>query len=73
MRLPDFEYLQPESLKEVLDLLAEHGDEASLLAGGTDLLVRLRQRLGTPTHLISNFSLVPYPIIPLKIMTHLAG
>lgn len=53
MQLPDFEYLQPESLKEVLDLLAEHGDESSLLAGGTDLLVRLKQRLVTPTRLIS--------------------
>jgi len=53
VRLPEFEYLKPESLEEVLDLLAEHGTEASLLAGGTDLLVRLKQRLVTPTHLIS--------------------
>ena len=37
------DYLRPESLKEALVLLAEHGKEAGILAGGTDLLVQLRE------------------------------
>ena len=37
-----FEYLRPETLDDALAILAEHGPAARLLAGGTDLLVRLR-------------------------------
>jgi carbon-monoxide dehydrogenase medium subunit len=38
-----FEYLRPESLDELLALMREHGPRARLLAGGTDLLVRVRK------------------------------
>ena len=34
-------YIRPGSLEEALDLLAEHGDAARIVAGGTDLLVEL--------------------------------
>ncbi|AEV28071.1 aerobic-type carbon monoxide dehydrogenase, middle subunit CoxM/CutM-like protein [Sphaerochaeta pleomorpha str. Grapes] len=37
-----FSYIAAETLDEVLQLLAENGPEAKLLAGGTDLLVRIR-------------------------------
>jgi carbon-monoxide dehydrogenase medium subunit len=37
-----FAYARPESEAEVLELLAAHGREARLLAGGTDLMVGLR-------------------------------
>jgi CO/xanthine dehydrogenase FAD-binding subunit len=37
------QYLRPESLDELLTLLRTHGSGARLLAGGTDLLVRLRK------------------------------
>ena len=37
-----FEYARPESLDELLALRSAHGSKAKLLAGGTDLLVRLR-------------------------------
>ena len=37
-----FSYLRPRSIDEVVGLLATHGAAARLLAGGTDLLVRLR-------------------------------
>jgi len=37
-----FAYERPESLAEAVGLLAEHGPEARLLAGGTDLIIRLR-------------------------------
>jgi len=53
MRLPKFEHLQPESLEEALDLLSEHGEEAKAIAGGTDLLVSMKQRLLTPKYLLN--------------------
>ncbi|TEU21782.1 MAG: hypothetical protein E3J21_01645 [Anaerolineales bacterium] len=53
MRLPKFEHLQPESLEEALDLLSEHGEEVKVIAGGTDLLVSMKQRLLTPRYLLS--------------------
>src|SRR5262245_52603818 len=37
-----FSYLRPRSIEETVDILAKHGPAARLLAGGTDLLVRLR-------------------------------
>jgi CO/xanthine dehydrogenase FAD-binding subunit len=37
-----FAYARPGTLAEVVALLAEHGPEARLLAGGTDLVIRLR-------------------------------
>jgi CO/xanthine dehydrogenase FAD-binding subunit len=37
-----FTYLRPASLAEAVSLLEEHGTDARLLAGGTDLIIRLR-------------------------------
>jgi 4-hydroxybenzoyl-CoA reductase beta subunit len=53
MRLPRFEHLQPESLEEALDLLGEHGEEIQVVAGGTDLLVSMKQRLLTPRYVLN--------------------
>jgi CO/xanthine dehydrogenase FAD-binding subunit len=41
--LRPFRYHRPDNLSDILALLAEHGSDAYLLAGGTDLIVRLRQ------------------------------
>jgi carbon-monoxide dehydrogenase medium subunit len=49
----DFDYLEPTQAHGVCDLLAMHGDEARLIAGGTALLLALRQRLVMPQTLIS--------------------
>ncbi len=38
-----FLYARPENFDEVLGLLTEYGPDARLLAGGTDLLVRIRK------------------------------
>jgi CO/xanthine dehydrogenase FAD-binding subunit len=37
-----FAYERPESLAEAVGILVEHGPDARLLAGGTDLIIRLR-------------------------------
>ena len=37
-------YFEPSSVRECVELLEEYGPEARLLAGGTDLVVRLRSR-----------------------------
>ena len=37
-----FAYERPTSLGDAFDLLTEHGADARLLAGGTDLIIRLR-------------------------------
>ena len=47
-----FAYLRPETLDELLDLVRAHGAGARLLAGGTDLLVRLRARRESPAVVI---------------------
>lgn len=43
-----FAYVRPASLSEAFALLDEHGPEAVLLAGGTDLVVALRNRSVRP-------------------------
>jgi CO/xanthine dehydrogenase FAD-binding subunit len=43
-----FEYARPSTLSDVFDLFDDHGPEASLLAGGTDLIVALRNRTLKP-------------------------
>jgi len=53
VRLPRFDYLGPETLDQTLDLLATHKDDAKILAGGTDLLVRMKKGLLKPKVLIS--------------------
>lgn len=57
MLLPRFDYLEPENLEGALDLLATHGEDAKILAGGTDLLVRMKKGLLKPKVLISLKSL----------------
>lgn len=40
--LPDFELFIPTSLNECLELLARHGEKATVMAGGTDVLVMMK-------------------------------
>jgi carbon-monoxide dehydrogenase medium subunit len=47
-----FRYDRPESLEEGLDLLAEHGDESSVLAGGQSLVPLLALRMAQPSRLV---------------------
>lgn len=43
-----FDYADPTTLAEASALLLAHGDEASLMAGGTDLLVEIKEQLRRP-------------------------
>ncbi len=47
-----FEYIAAESPGHALELLADYGDEAKLLAGGHSLLPMMKLRLATPAVLI---------------------
>ena len=44
-----FDYARPASVAEAVALLAEHGAGARVLAGGTDLVIRLRDGTLTPS------------------------
>jgi carbon-monoxide dehydrogenase medium subunit len=47
------EYLEPSSLDDALSVLAELGDDATVVAGGTAIAIMLRQRLLHPVALVS--------------------
>src|SRR6187200_2724949 len=47
-----FDYLAPGSVEEALAALAEHGDDAKVIAGGQSLLPVLRMRLNAPEMVI---------------------
>jgi hypothetical protein len=47
-----FEYQRADSAEAALSVLAEHGDEAKLLAGGHSLLPLMKLRLATPSVLV---------------------
>jgi carbon-monoxide dehydrogenase medium subunit len=52
MKLPDFKYEAPATVADAIALLAEHQDEASLLAGGQSLIPLLALRLAHPAVLV---------------------
>ena len=47
-----FDYVAPTSVEEALAALAEHGDDAKVIAGGQSLLPVLRMRLNAPEVLV---------------------
>ena len=47
-----FDYHQPESLADAVDLAARFGGQASFLAGGTDLIVQIERGRVAPRHVI---------------------
>ena len=52
MKPAPFEYLAPTSLDQALAVMAEHGDDAKLLAGGQSLIPVMNFRLAQPTMLV---------------------
>lgn len=49
----EFEFMEPTSVAEAGRLLAELGDDARAWAGGTALILAMRQRMLAPTHVVS--------------------
>jgi carbon-monoxide dehydrogenase medium subunit len=47
-----FEYLEPQSLQEAVDFLAQRGEDARILAGGQSLIPLMKLRLARPKYLI---------------------
>lgn len=47
-----FTYHRPRTVQAALRLLAEHGAEAKVLAGGQSLLAMMKLRLAAPAHLV---------------------
>ena len=48
MKPAAFRYTRPDSVAEAVELLASHGDDAAVLAGGQSLVPMLNMRLSTP-------------------------
>lgn len=52
MKAPSFDYVRAQSLDQVFTLLAKHGDDAKIVAGGQSLMPMLNMRLAAPSLLI---------------------
>ena len=44
MYLPDFEYYAPDNIAEACKLLTQFGEKAKLLAGGTDIIIKMKKK-----------------------------
>lgn len=53
MNLPRFTHATPSTLEEVLRLLKERGERSTILAGGTDVIVAMKQRTYVPDILVN--------------------
>jgi carbon-monoxide dehydrogenase medium subunit len=49
----DFEFHNPGSLSEAFALLETYGEDARVMAGGTALVIQMKQRLSQPEHVIN--------------------
>lgn len=52
MSLPSFKLLRPSTLTEAVDLLGRDSEEVKVIAGGTDLLPSMKQKLFAPPFLL---------------------
>jgi 4-hydroxybenzoyl-CoA reductase subunit beta len=50
--LPSFQLLRPKTLDEAFVLMARHDGEVRIVAGGTDLLPSMKQKLFTPPYVL---------------------
>lgn len=53
MSLPQFKLLRPHTIAEAVDHLREHAGNIRVLAGGTDLIPSMRQKLFEPEYVLS--------------------
>lgn len=50
--LTDFEYFAPKTLSDALDLVGRLGNRAKILAGGTDLIIMMKEKMIKPENVI---------------------
>ena len=48
MKSPAFDYIRADSPQHAFELLAKHGDDARVIAGGQTLLATLNMRASSP-------------------------
>ncbi len=48
-----FNYFEPKTMDEAVQLLQQHNGQAMILAGGTDLLVEIKGKLRSPDHVVN--------------------
>ena len=53
MKLPPFEYLAPRTTLEALEMMSRYRGKVRIVAGGADVMNLLRQRLHTPSYVMS--------------------
>ncbi len=53
LRLPRFDYLAPKTINEACLLLSKYEGTAKIMAGGTDLLVSVKQKKITPSYVVN--------------------
>jgi len=52
MPLPKFDYIRPRTMRKLVSALAERKADAKIIAGGTDLVVLLRDKIVRPNYVI---------------------
>ena len=53
MAVPRFDYVAPATLDEAIAALVDGGNDTRIMAGGTDLLVKIRHRMIAPATIVS--------------------
>ena len=53
MALPEFDFHEPCTMDEACWIMTEKGGEARPIAGGTDLIVKMKKKVLSPGHLVS--------------------
>jgi len=53
MKLPPFEYLEPSTVQEALSMLDAYRDTVQIIAGGTEVVNRLKLRLIRPDYIMN--------------------
>ena len=52
MSLPSFQLLRPRTLDEAVHIMSKHAGDLKIVAGGTDLLPSMKQKLFTPAYVL---------------------
>jgi carbon-monoxide dehydrogenase medium subunit len=74
MLLPKFDFHDPATLEEACQIIGDMGEEAKLLAGGTDLLVNMKKKLLAPANLVSLSRIEPLcDVVPSEAETRIGG